>query len=94
MRTRSTRNIGSWDVSSVTDMSRMFQGATAFDQDIGSWDVSSVSTMFGMFDNATAFNQDLSGWCVALIATQPDYFDTGASSWVLPRPVWGTCPGG
>ena len=28
------------DVSSVTTMSRMFYGATAFNQDIGSWNVS------------------------------------------------------
>jgi len=22
----------------------------------------------------------------------PENFDSGAASWVLPRPVWGTCP--
>jgi surface protein len=39
------QDIGSWSVSSVTDMSGMFQGATAFDQHIGSWNVSSVEAM-------------------------------------------------
>jgi hypothetical protein len=53
-----------------------------------------VTDMGGMFRSATAFNQDLSVWCVALIASQPPQFDDGATSWVLPRPVWGTCPGG
>jgi hypothetical protein len=48
--------------------------------------------MFGMFWNATAFNQDLSSWCVSNIASTPIYFDTAANSWVLARPVWGTCP--
>ena len=43
------QDIGSWDVSSVTDMRCMFCGATAFNQDIGSWDVSSVTDMSCMF---------------------------------------------
>jgi len=34
----------------------------------------------------------LSGWCVSLITSKPTRFDSGASSWVLDRPVWGTCP--
>jgi surface protein len=42
-------DIGSWDVSSVTDMDSMFGEASAFNQDIGSWDVSSVTSMEGMF---------------------------------------------
>jgi len=66
--------------------------ATAFNQDIGSWDVSSATWMKYMFDGATAFNQNLSGWCVSLITTEPITFDNGATSWVLARPVWGTCP--
>ena len=86
------QNIGSWNVSSVTDISYMFRSAAAFNQNISSWDVSSVTTMYGMFFEATTFNQDLSGWCVSLITSEPTYFDDGATSWVLARPVWGTCP--
>ncbi|HIF56341.1 MAG TPA: BspA family leucine-rich repeat surface protein, partial [Gemmatimonadetes bacterium] len=78
--------------SSVTDMSYMFNRADAFNQDIGSWDVSSVTSMSYMFNFATAFNQDLKGWCVSNITSKPSNFDIGATSWVLPRPVWGTCP--
>ena len=85
-------DISSWDVSSVTDMSSMFRLATAFNADIGSWDVSSVTNMYAMFYRANAFNQDLSGWCVSLITSKPTGFDTSANSWVLARPVWGTCP--
>jgi len=70
----------------------MFNGATSFNGDINSWDVSNVNNMFNMFNSATSFNQDLSGWCVSLIPSEPGNFDTGASAWVLPRPVWGTCP--
>lgn len=86
--------IGSWDVRGVTNMYAMFEGATAFDQPIGNWDVSSVTDMSYLFADATAFNQDLSGWCVTLVPAQPTDFDTSATSWVLPRPVWGKCPGG
>ncbi len=86
------QDIGSWDVSSVTDMGTMFEPAAAFNQDIGSWDVSSVTNMDAMFNSATSFNQNLSGWCVSLITSEPTGFDTGATSWVLARPVWGTCP--
>jgi surface protein len=86
------RNIGRWDVSSVRLMTAMFDGATSFNQDIGAWDVSSVTRMNVMFRNALVFNRNLSRWCVSNITTAPSSFDSGASAWVLPRPLWGTCP--
>jgi surface protein len=85
-------DIGSWDVSSVTDMGGMFRDATAFNADIGSWDVSSVADMGLMFYFASSFNADIGSWCVTLIPTLPSLFDSSATSWTLPRPVWGTCP--
>ena len=48
--------------------------------------------MSDMFYGCSSFNQTLSGWCVTNIPSLPARFDTGATSWVLPRPVWGTCP--
>jgi len=56
------QDIGTWDVSNVTSMYQMFQGAVTFDQDISSWDVSNVTSMYGMFDSNTVFNQDISSW--------------------------------
>ena len=70
----------------------MFSCASSFNQDISGWDTSKGIDMIYMFEYAESFNQDLSGWCVELIASQPNSFDTGADSWTLPRPVWGTCP--
>ena len=84
--------IGNWNTSAVTSMSIMFANTSAFNQNISSWNVSSVSSMLAMFFNATSFNQDLSGWCVTLIPSTPPNFDTGAAVWILPQPVWGTCP--
>lgn len=63
-----------------------------FNQDISSWNVSNVTNMFAMFSFLTSFNQNLSSWCVSLIPSEPTSFSAGAIAWVLPKPVWGTCP--
>ena len=39
------QDLSSWDVSSVTNMSKMFRYAFIFNQDLSSWDVSSVTDM-------------------------------------------------
>jgi surface protein len=57
------------DLSQVTNMSRMFRGATAFNQGISGWDVSSVTDMSEMFAGASAFNQDISGWDVSSVTS-------------------------
>ncbi len=84
-------DISGWDTSNVTNMSWMFCRAYSFNSDISQWDTSNVTDMYHMFYNASSFNNDLSGWCVYKIPAKPEYFDTGASSWVLPRPIWGSC---
>ena len=63
-----------WDVSSVTDMTRMFDGCDVFNEPIGLWDTSSVSNMFAMFRNAGEFNADISKWNVENVE------DTGAGT--------------
>ena len=88
------QDIGSWDTSSVTNMSYMFNDASAFNQDIGNWDVSGVNSagMTKMFRTASQFNQDLSGWCVSGISSTPDNFSTQSALTNANTPVWGTCP--
>ena len=83
------QDIGSWDTGNVSNMSYMFEKASAFNQDISSWNTSNVTHMGSMFFNATSFNQDLSGWCVEQISQEPLRFDLEAESWELPRPSWG-----
>jgi len=68
------QNIGSWDVSSVTDMSLMFEDAQSFNQDIGDWDVSKVLNMTGMFSDAAAFDQDLGNWDVSNVLQMNNMF--------------------
>jgi surface protein len=56
--------IGQWDVSNVTDMSRLFDGLTrnerlAFNEPLNQWDVSNVTTMKEMFKGCYVFNQPL-----------------------------------
>jgi len=80
-------------LEAVTDMSYMFANSSSFNQAIDRWNTSNVTAMDGMFWRTSSFNQDLSGWCVSLIATEPGGFvDTNDTSWIEPRPAWGTCP--
>jgi surface protein len=55
-------DVTSWDTSSVTNMSYMFSGNSAFNQDIGNWNTSSVTNMSYMFSGNSAFNQDIGNW--------------------------------
>jgi uncharacterized repeat protein (TIGR02543 family) len=68
------QDIGSWDVSNVTDMSSMFVNARAFNQDIGSWDVSNVTDMYFMFAEAISFNQDIGSWDVSNVTDMSSMF--------------------
>ena len=54
-------------MSAVTDMSQMFNLASAFNQDLSKWDVSRAIDMDGMFSNSQSFNQDLSNWDVSSV---------------------------
>lgn len=87
-------DLSGWDVSNVTDFAYMFNGSPAFNSDLSMWDVVNATSagMEGMFRDCISFNQDLSFWCVPNIASEPNDFSLGTTAWVLPKPVWGTCP--
>ena len=45
--------INNWDVSSVLNMSSMFDGASSFQQNLSEWDINNVTDFTDMFLNAT-----------------------------------------
>ena len=64
----SLKNISATDVpdlSAATDMSFMFDNATAFNGNISNWNTTNVTNMQAMFMYASSFNQDISGWNTA-----------------------------
>ena len=62
------------DLSGVSDMSRMFYGASKFNGDLSGWDTSSVTDMSRMFDRTTSFNGDLSTWDTSSVTDMSDMF--------------------
>lgn len=56
--------IGTWDVSNVIRMDRLFQSASIFNENINNWNVSKVTNMDSMFDSALIFDQPLNNWNV------------------------------
>eukprot|EP01052_Picozoa_sp_SAG31_P007442 SAG31_NODE_355_length_17187_cov_15.601299_7_plen_800_part_00 len=83
--------MGSWSVSACLSMNNMFKDNPNINQPIGSWLTSSCKSMISMFENCTSFNRDLSAWDVSLVTPEIKRanFDTGATSWVLPKPPFG-----
>ena len=76
-----------WDVSNVTNMSRLFKGKQVFNVDISRWNVSNVTDMSRMFNTARRFNQDISDWDVSNVTnmmcmfTLANNFNYDISSW-------------
>ncbi|WP_298120649.1 BspA family leucine-rich repeat surface protein [uncultured Aurantimicrobium sp.] len=52
-------NVMGWNTSNVVDMTGMFHGASAFNQNIGSWNTSLVTDMNHMFAGASNFNRNI-----------------------------------
>jgi surface protein len=80
-------NLNLWNVSSVTDMSYMFNKASSFNQPIGNWNVGSVTSMNRMFRDAAAFNQPLGNWTVSNVTDMSAMF-RGALAFNQPLADW------
>jgi len=48
--------------TTATDVTSMFEGAAAFNQDISGWVVTAITTFTSMFKGASGYNRDLSIW--------------------------------
>ena len=87
--------ISTWDTGGVTDMSKLFQGASSFNEDISAWDTTGVTTMYRMFYDASAFNQDIGGWAVDSVTSMDWMFRSAfdAAPTVTPlRALLGAAP--
>ena len=85
-------NMNSANISNLTNMNSMFEGATGFNQPIGDWDTSSVTNMYGMFYNYLGnmtFDQDIGNWDTSSVTNMQfmfhgwvgnNAFDNGGSS--------------
>ena len=80
-------NAGAPDLSRVTSMWRMFQGAASLNSPVNHWDVSSVTDMRNMFHDASVFNQDLSDWDVSSVTTMNSMFN-GATAFNQNLGAW------
>ena len=65
-------DIGTWDVSQVTDISHLFYDHNftsdifiSFNEDLNNWDVSNVTNMAHAFDGCRNYNKSLDRWNVA-----------------------------
>ena len=79
--------IASWDVSEVTDVSKLFLGHAGFNEDLSRWNVSNVEYMGSMFAGATSFNGDLSRWEVGQVKDMCGMF-YGATSFNGDLSLW------
>ena len=57
------------NVSRVTNMDGMFEGAESFNEPIGNWKVSKVKDMSYMFGDAKSFNQPIGNWDVSKVTS-------------------------
>lgn len=96
-------DIGSWDVSKVTDFTTVFTSASAYTgKGIERWDVSNATTMNGMFRAAVKFNGQIGEWGPKVAKTRDIStmlqaaleFDQDLSGWQLcsgvTRNLWAT----
>ena len=71
LRNDFNQDIGSWDVSNVTNMSWMFENSS-FNQDIGSWDVAMLQYEFDV--SGHTFQPRYCNWDVSNVTNMSRMF--------------------
>ena len=86
------QNLGSWDMSSASNIEFMFHGNTTFNNggspSIADWDTSNITGggMAYLFKGASTFNQPLSGWTINVNSLDSVFYQ--ASSFNQPLDMW------
>ncbi|WP_205959915.1 BspA family leucine-rich repeat surface protein [Flammeovirga aprica] len=72
---------GAPNLSEVTTISFLFNGASNFNGDLSTWDVSNIQKMRSAFYNTSSFNQDLSSWDITSVKDMRNmFFNSGISA--------------
>ncbi|MDN3705652.1 MBG domain-containing protein [Myroides ceti] len=82
-------NIGTWEISSVKDISNMFQSARIFNQNVGNWDTSNITNMGNLFSDCFLFNQNIENWNTSNV-TNMSYMFYGTLSFNQNLSNWNT----
>ena len=85
-------DIGKWDTSQVTDMSRMFERASGLTSlDIGRWDTSQVTDMSRMFERASGLTSlDIGKWDTSKVTDMSVMFGRASGLTNLDIGKWNT----
>ena len=76
-----------WDVSAITDMSKLFKNYDTFNEQISNWDTSNVTNMEEMFSGAESFNRNIGDWDTSNVETmgfmfyRADEFNQDIGNW-------------
>ena len=62
-------DIGYWNTIYITDMHKLFEYKSRFNDDISDWNTSNVIDMKYMFSDCYYFNQDISNWDIKNVIT-------------------------
>lgn len=74
------QDVSGWDVSSITNFSRLFRNCNAagFNPNVAGWNTSSLVIVSdgqgGTFQNVDGFDRDLSGWDITNMTTANSFF--------------------
>lgn len=79
--------ISKWDVSNVTNLSKLFNNITTFNEPLDDWDVKNVTDMSYMFFGCNTFNQSLNKWDVRNV-TDMSYMFYGCYEFNQPFHNW------
>ena len=82
-------NLNSWNVSSATNLSYMFEGRANYNQPLGNWQTNNATNLEGMFMNCSNFNQNLNTWNVGNV-TNFSFLFYEASLYNMPLNNWNT----
>lgn len=72
-------NLNAWNISTITNLSGMFQECTNFNQALSQWNTANVTNMSSMFESALFFNQNIGSWNTGNVTTMSKMFKNASA---------------